>query len=75
MFEKPEHTCELRDTKLESSLSWKLWSFQSLTIFMLEVGGPWIEEQEKDQAEEEDLNLQQQQPFEEVMRELKLSSS
>jgi hypothetical protein len=42
---------------------------------MLEVGGPWIEEQEKDQAEEEDLNLQQQQPFEEVMRELKLSSS
>jgi hypothetical protein len=36
---------------------------------MLEVSGPRIEEQEK-----EDLNLQQQQPFEEVVRELKLSS-
>jgi hypothetical protein len=41
---------------------------------MLKVSGPWIEEQEKDQAEKEDLNLQQQLPFEEVVRKLKLSS-
>jgi hypothetical protein len=59
VFEKPEQTCELRDTKLESSLSWKLLSFQSLMILMLEVSGPQIEEQEQDQAEKEDVNLQQ----------------
>jgi len=41
---------------------------------MLKVSGSRIEEQEKDQAEKEDLNLQQQQPFEEVVREEKLSS-
>jgi hypothetical protein len=41
---------------------------------MLKVSGSRIEEQEKDQAEKEDLNLQQQQPFEEVVREVKLSS-
>jgi hypothetical protein len=60
LFEKPDHTCEVRDTKLESSVSWKLSSFRILTIWMLEVSGPRIEEQE---AEKENLNLQQQQPF------------
>jgi GNAT superfamily N-acetyltransferase len=71
VFEKLEHACEVTDSKLESSL-WNLPPFQGPTVLILEVGGPRSEEDQHEQ-EEKDLNFQQQ-SFEEVVRELKLSS-